>query len=127
MTDIQSIALVELSVKLNEECLWKAIVVFQNELFLTASGLPYKYKLRIGKNGSYTKELIVNRCEGSKPIVWSSVMLAFHNALKLRGTVIERPKALGDIRGISYIYPMLYLFGVIEVPEKYQMVFKNTI
>ena len=27
------------------------------------------------------------------------------------------PKALGDIRGISYIYPILYGFGIIEVPE----------
>jgi hypothetical protein len=31
--------------------------------------------------------------------------------------VIARPKALGDIRGISYIYPILYRFGLIEVPE----------
>ena len=46
------------------------------------------------------------------------MLLAFRKAVELQGEVIERPKALGDIRGISYIYPMLYRFGVIEVPEK---------
>lgn len=33
------------------------------------------------------------------------------------GEVVERLKALGDIRDISYIYLMLYRFGIIEVPE----------
>ena len=28
-----------------------------------------------------------------------------------------RPKELDDIRGISYIYPLLYRWGVIQVPE----------
>ena len=46
---------------------------------------------------------------------WSSVSLAFSNALKLKKT--DRPKALGDIRGVSYIYPMLWRFGVLEVPD----------
>lgn len=32
--------------------------------------------------------------------------------------VIQRPKELGDIRGISYIYAMFYRFGIIDVPEK---------
>ena len=32
--------------------------------------------------------------------------------------VIQRPKDLGDIRGISYIYAMFYRFGIIDVPEK---------
>ena len=31
--------------------------------------------------------------------------------------MIGRPKELGDIRGISYIYPLLYRWGVIQVPE----------
>ena len=45
-------------------------------------------------------------------------MLAFESALRFRGEVVPRPKALGDIRGISYIYPLLYRFGIIDVPEK---------
>lgn len=36
-------------------------------------------------------------------------------------------KMLGDIRGISYVYPMLYRFGIIEVPTEIanQMIGKN--
>lgn len=30
----------------------------------------------------------------------------------------DRNKALGDIRGVSYIYRMFYRFGLIDVPEK---------
>ena len=33
---------------------------------------------------------------------------------------IKRPKALGDVRGVSYIYPMFYTFGIIKVPEKFE-------
>ena len=44
-------------------------------------------------------------------------MLAFRNIHKI-GEVVERPKALGDIRGVTYIYGMFYRFGLIEMPEK---------
>lgn len=33
-------------------------------------------------------------------------------------TFIYRPKALGDIRGVSYIYGLFYRFGLIDVPDK---------
>ena len=40
-------------------------------------------------------------------------------ALKnIKGEVVDRPKALGDIRGVTYIYGMFYRFGLIDVPEK---------
>ena len=61
---------------------------------------------------------MVNRRQESKTLAWSSVILAFHKALEMRGEVVERPKGLGDIRGISYVYPMLYRFGIIDVPSK---------
>ena len=125
MTEIQSMVLANLSETMSEENLWNAIVAFQNEPFFTVSGLPFRYEIKVGKNGKYNKELIINRRTESKPIVWSSIVLAFNNALKLKGIVVERPKALGDIRGISYIYPLLYLFGVIEVPEKYRLIFNR--
>lgn len=32
--------------------------------------------------------------------------------------IIEKPKALGDIRDVSYIYPILWRFGLIRVSEK---------
>lgn len=31
---------------------------------------------------------------------------------------MARPKALGDIRGVSDIYGMFYRFGLIDIPEK---------
>ena len=101
----------------SDENLWDAVVSFQKYPFHTATGLPFEYELKTGRNGTYNKEMIVNRGKDSKSVVWSSVSLAFHKALDLQGEVVERPKALGDIRGISYIYPMLYRFGIIDVPE----------
>lgn len=54
---------------------------------------------------------------GRKSLAWSSVMLAYHNIGKI-GEVVDRPKALGDIRGVSYIYGLFYRFGLIDVPDK---------
>lgn len=31
---------------------------------------------------------------------------------------MDRPKALGDIRGVTYIYGMFYRFGLIDMPDK---------
>ena len=50
-------------------------------------------------------------------IAWSSVTLAYHNISKI-GEIVDRPKALGDIRGVSYIYGLFYRFGLIDVPDK---------
>ena len=43
-------------------------------------------------------------------------MLAYHN-IGMIGKVVARPKALGDIRGVSYIYGIFYRFGLIDIPE----------
>lgn len=40
-----------------------------------------------------------------------------HNIGKI-GEVVDRPKALGDIRGVSYIYVLFYRFGLIDVPDE---------
>ena len=101
-----------------EERLWDAVVEYQNYPFYTASGLKFDYELKRGRGGGFNKELIVSRRTESKTLAWSSVLMAFDKALEMQGQVVDRPKALGDIRGISYIYPMLYRFGIIEVPEK---------
>ena len=118
VTEEQKMALGALRSEMNEEKLWECIIAFRGFQFLTASGLPFSYQLKKGRNGEYTKELIVDRQAESKSLVFSSVRNAFVAALQKQGEVISRPKALGDIRGISYIYPLLYAFGVIEVPEK---------
>lgn len=102
-----------------EEALWQAVLIFQEEQFYTISGLPFRYQLKRGRGGEYNRELIVSRRKESKTLSWSSLALAFQNALGFqKDAEIARPKELGDIRGISYIYPMLYRWGVIRVPEQ---------
>lgn len=104
-----------------EDNLWQATIAFQDYPFKTATGLPFCYKIKIGKDGEYNRELIINRRKKSKTLCWSSVKLAFDNSRLMTG-IIENPKALGDIRGVSYIYPILWRFGLIHVPEKTEKV-----
>lgn len=85
--------------------------------FKTYSGLPFTYEIRKGRSGEYTKELWIDRREKSKSLAWSSVLLALGNIKKV-GEVVERPKALSDIRGVTYIYGMLYRFGLIDMPKE---------
>lgn len=101
----------------SEENLWDAVCLFQGAVFKTYSGLEFTYELRRGRSGAYTKELWIDRRGCSKSLVWSSMMLAFSHIGEI-GSVVERPKALGDIRGVTYIYAMFYRFGLIDVPEK---------
>ena len=99
-----------------EEHLWEVVLIYQEVKFKTYSGLPFSYEVRKGRNGQYTKELWIDRREKSKSMAWSSVRLAFHN-IKEMGAVVDRPKSLGDIRGVTYIYGMFYRFGLIDVPD----------
>ena len=132
----------ELRAEHSEEALWAAVIAFQGYKFRTYSGLVFSYSLKKGRGrgntesgvaneqdeackqaeaykqgGVYTKELFIDRRENSKSLAWSSVLLAFHNIPSI-GCVIDRPKALGDIRGVTYIYAMFYRFGLIDAPEK---------
>ena len=100
-----------------EEHLWEAVLLYSGVRFKTYSGLPFTYEIRKGRNGQYTKELWIDRRENSKSLAWSSVLLALNN-IKEVGAVVDRPKALGDIRGVTYIYGMLYRFGLIDMPDK---------
>lgn len=126
----------------SEDALWAAVIEFQGYKFRTYSGLVFSYGLKKGRGrgiaesgvaneqgntnkmaeackqgGVYTKELFIDRRENSKSLAWSSVLLAFHNIPSI-GSVVDRPKALGDIRGVTYIYAMFYRFGLIDAPEK---------
>ena len=101
----------------SEETLWAAVIEFQGYKFRTYSGLVFSYSLKKGRVDTYTKELFIDRRENSKSLAWSSVLLAFHNIPSI-GSVVDRPKALGDILGVTYIYAMFYRFGLIDAPEK---------
>ena len=109
-------ALKQLRMELTEEHLWEVILIYAGRKFKTYSGLSFTYEVRRGRNGEYTKELWIDRRESSKSLVWSSVLLALKKIKKV-GEVVERPKDLGDIRGITYIYGMFFRFGLIDVPE----------
>lgn len=111
-------AVEKLQENMTEERLWDCIVAFQHYPFYTASGLPFTYCLKIGRNGEYTKELFIDRREGSKSLAWSSVRIVFEKAIERQGAVFDRPKAIADVRGVSYSYSLFWRFGLISVPEK---------
>ena len=98
-----------------EENFWGVVLVYAGVKFKTYSGLPFSYEIKKGRNGEYTKELWIDRREKSKSLAWSSVLLALGN---IKEEVVDRPKALGDIRGVTYIYGMFYQFGLIDVPDE---------
>lgn len=100
-----------------EEHLWETVLLYCGVQFKTYSGLPFTYEIRKGRSGEYTKELWIDRRGKSKSLAWSSVLLALGNIKKV-GEVVERPKALSDIRGVAYIYGMFYRFGLIDVPKE---------
>ena len=98
-------------------------IAFQQYEFKTYSGLSFSYQLKLGKNGNYTKELFIDRRENSKSLSWSSIRLAFKKVAEIKSSTgekmptIGRPKALGDIRGVTYIYAIFFRLGLIEVPD----------
>ena len=98
-----------------EENFWSVVLAYAGVKFKTCSGLSFTYEIKKGRNGEYTKELWIDRREKSKSLAWSSIVLALGN---IKGEVVERPKALGDIRGVTYIYGMFYRFGLIDVPDE---------
>lgn len=98
-----------------EENFWGVVLAYAGVKLKTYSGLPFSYEIKKGRNGEYTKELWIDRRENSKSLTWSSVLLTLKN---IKGEVVDRPKALGDIRGVTYIYGMFYRFGLIDVPDE---------
>lgn len=110
-------AVERLQKEVNTDLLWNAIIAFQNYPFHTYSGLPFSYTIKVGRNGELNKELLINRRDKSKSLTWSLIVIALEKALNLKGNIISRPKEIVDIRGISYIYPIFYRLGLIDVPE----------
>ena len=98
-----------------EENFWGVVLAYAGVKFKTYSGLLFSYEIKKGRNGEYTKQLWIDRREKSKSLAWSSIVLALVN---IKGEVVDGPKALGDIRGVTYIYGMFYRFGLIDVPDE---------
>ena len=98
-----------------EENFWGVVLTYAGVKYKTYSGVPFSYEIKKDRNGEYTKELWIDRREKSKSLAWSSIILALEN---IKSEVVERPKALGDIRGVTYIYGMFYRFGLIDVPDE---------
>ena len=100
--------------ELSEASLWEAVVAFQGYLFYTVGKkVAFRYTLKIGRDGMPNRELILIPRKKSKTLTWSSIRLAFEKAKERQGEVIPRPKTLGDIRGISYVYAMFLRWGIV--------------
>ncbi len=99
-----------LQTEMPERSLWNAITAFQDYPFHTVGkNLPFIYKLKVGSDGTYNKELIINRRKAPKTLAWSSVRLAFNNVKKMGEIpIVKCAKDIGDIRGISYIYMLFF-------------------
>lgn len=89
-----------------QEKFWEALIEFQDYPFKTSGrgareGLKFSYKIHGG-------EMIVDR--EAKSITKSSIILAFQKASKMG--VVKGPKALGNVFGASYLYPVFLRLGV---------------
>ena len=105
---------------IDSDALWDALLLFQGYTFYTVTGLQFSYEIRKGRSGEYTKELWIDRRGESKSLTMSTILKAYENS---RGAgIVDRPKALGDLRGVSYIYPIFFRFGLIEVPEEVRVI-----
>lgn len=104
------------------EALWQAVIACQGETFYTASGLPFSYTVRKKRDGTYSGEVLISRKEGSKTLTRSSVQLALDRvsrdyAANGAPPFYKGPKAIGQIFGISYVYSLFWVWGLIRVPE----------
>ena len=105
------------------DTLWNALLLYQGYTLYTMTGLQFSYEIRKGRSGEYTKELWIDRRGESKSLTMSAILKAYENSIG--AGIVERPKALGDLRGVSYIYPIFFRFGLIEVPEKVKEVLRG--
>lgn len=108
---------------INSDTLWDALLLFQGYTFYTMTGLQFSYAIRKGKSGEYTKELWIDRRGESKSLTMSTILKAYENSVG--AGIVDRPKALGDLRGVSYIYPIFFRFGLIEVPEEVRVIMQK--
>lgn len=89
-----------------DQLLWDTLLLFERSTFYTAKGLAFTYIIK-------GNEMFVSRKD--KSITRSTVLLAFHTALKLlKDGPITGPKKLGTF-GASYLYPIFCHIGIIKI------------
>ena len=90
-----------------EKQLWKTLMLYQEEIFQTAKGLEFYYKIK-------GNEIFFSRKE--KSVTRASVSIALKTAIELQNEniIIKGPKML-KIFGASYIYPIFLKVGVIKI------------
>lgn len=74
------------------------------------------FLITVGIYNVFEMSLNAKRRRRSKSLVWSCIILAFHRN-RVVSEEVKRPKALKNIRGNSYIYPMPWRFGMIGAIE----------
>lgn len=75
------------------------------------SDISDRFNLDIG-----ISELLISRKE--KSATKAGTEKVCRNVAEEGYDVYNRPKDLGNLFGVSYIYPLFYGFGLIDVPEK---------
>ena len=89
-----------------EKQLWKVLLLLEDEVFQTAKGLNFFYKIK-------GNEIFISRKE--KSVTRASVDIALEKAIELQkeGIKIKGPKMLKSF-GASYMYPVFIKIGVIK-------------
>lgn len=87
--------------------IWDEIASHAGEVFYTASGLDYTYRVK-------GFEIFFSRKH--KSITRKTIEMAYQRAVELDGQV-KGPKTLG-VFGASYIYPVFVKIGIISVKGK---------
>ena len=88
-----------------ESKLWKVLLLYQEEIFRTAKGLSFTYRIK-------GNEIFISRKE--KSVTRASVDMALKKALEHQenGVKITGPKMLKSF-GASYLYPIFIEIGVV--------------
>ena len=84
--------------------------------WITTGPRTKELEKRLAEYCHTSKVVCLNSATAAEELTMSTVWKAYEN--RSGADIVDRPKALGDLRGVSYIYPIFYRFGLIEVPEK---------
>ena len=104
-----------------KELLWKAILLFEDYIFQTQTGLEFSYAMKRNKAGAITNELYFSRKK--KGITRGTIFISYDRVAELRRIqktavpALITPKQLGTF-GASYMYGVFMRFGLITAASK---------